>query len=133
MSAASLPLSGDLHAKPPVIDEEHLARMTLGDAALEREVLNIFVRQMALTMKRLAGAAPGVVAAVAHTLKGSARGLGVWRVAEMAERVEQAADGGEDAAARQAAVAALEAACLEACAAIGARLDADTNLDGARA
>jgi HPt (histidine-containing phosphotransfer) domain-containing protein len=131
MSTASLPVSGDSRALSAVIDEEHLARMTLGDVALEREVLSIFLRQMTLTMRRLEGAAPEVMAAAAHTVKGSARGLGVWRVARGAERLEEAVVG-HNAAAMEAAVAELEATCLEACAAIGERLGGDTGLSDKR-
>ena len=38
-------------------------------------------------------AAPAAAAAFAHTIKGSARGIGAWRVAEAAEAVERAAAG----------------------------------------
>lgn len=108
--------------KPMIIDEDHLGRMTLGDRGLEREVLQIFARQTALTLERMAGAGPARIGAAAHTLKGSARGIGAWRVAEAAERLEQAtADKrGHDAIGE--AIAELEAASVEACAAIGARL-----------
>jgi HPt (histidine-containing phosphotransfer) domain-containing protein len=40
-------------------------------------------------------AAPAAVAALAHTLKGSARGIGAWRVARAAERVELAGASGQ--------------------------------------
>jgi HPt (histidine-containing phosphotransfer) domain-containing protein len=76
-----------------VLDEHHLRAMTLGDESLEREVLQVFARQITLMLKRIARAEPAHAAAAAHTLKGSARGLGAWRVAEAAERVEQAATG----------------------------------------
>jgi len=75
----------------PVIDRAHLARMTLGDRCLEAEVLALFDRQATLLLARMAGAAPAAVAAFAHTLKGSARGIGMWRVAAAAEALEQAA------------------------------------------
>jgi HPt (histidine-containing phosphotransfer) domain-containing protein len=108
--------------KPMTIDEDHLGRMTLGDRSLEREVLEIFVRQITLTLKRIAGATPSCIGAAAHTLKGSARGIGAWRVARAAERLEQmAASGGGDQA-MNAAVSELEAASVEACASIKARL-----------
>lgn len=58
------------------IDEVHLDRMTLGDRRLEREVLAIFVRQSALMLDRISSAEPAVAAAAAHTLLGSARGIG---------------------------------------------------------
>ncbi len=105
-----------------VIDEDHLGRMTLGDRSLEREVLEIFARQTTLSLSRLAGAEPTRAAAVAHTLKGSARGVGAWRVARAAERLEQVAFGKGDDEAIQGAIAQLEAASIEVREAIGARL-----------
>ena len=72
------------------IDLVHLARMTLGDRSLEREVLQLFDRQSALLIARMRNAAPDGVATIAHTLKGSARGIGAWRVARAAEAVELA-------------------------------------------
>ena len=76
---------------------------------------------MPTTTDVTAGAAPGPVAGAAHTLKGSARGVGAWRLAWAAERLEQAAKEA-DADAMKAAIEELEAASLELCAAIGARL-----------
>jgi hypothetical protein len=67
--------------------------MTLGDKRLEEEVLRLFDRQADLLLGRMNGAAPAALAAFAHTLKGSARGIGLWQVAEAAEAVEQAAGG----------------------------------------
>ena len=72
------------------IDLVHLARATLGDRSLEREVLQLFDRQSALLIARLRNAGPDGVAMIAHTLKGSARGIGAWRVARAAEAVELA-------------------------------------------
>ena len=63
-------------AADDVLDEHHLRRMTLGDQSLEREVLQVFARQITLMLKRIARAEPPHAAAAAHTLKGSARGLG---------------------------------------------------------
>ena len=91
------------------LDEAHLGRMTLGDRRLEQEVLEIFARQNSLILTRIAGAEPGPIAAAAHTLKGSARGVGAWRVVRAAGRLEQAAtEADEDA--MKAAIAELEAA-----------------------
>jgi HPt (histidine-containing phosphotransfer) domain-containing protein len=104
------------------IDQVHLERMTLGDRSLEREVLEIFARQTAMTLERIAGAGPARTAAAAHTLKGSARGIGAWRVAAAAERLEHAAASAVDDAAMLAAIAELEAASFEARLAIGLRL-----------
>jgi HPt (histidine-containing phosphotransfer) domain-containing protein len=70
------------------IDLVHLARTTLGDRSLEREVLQLFDRQSTLLIARMRNAAPGGVVMLAHTLKGSARGIGAWRVARAAEALE---------------------------------------------
>jgi HPt (histidine-containing phosphotransfer) domain-containing protein len=77
-------------ADPP-IDFAHLAQMTLGEPSLECEVLALFDRQADLLLPRIRAGAPAVIAAAAHTLKGSARGIGAWRVAGAAEAVETAA------------------------------------------
>jgi len=77
------------------IDFEHLFRMTLGDHALEREVLQLFDRQSGMLMERIATSEPAVVAAFAHTLKGSARGIGAWQVARSADVLECAALAGK--------------------------------------
>src|SRR5690349_5709477 len=70
------------------IDLVHLARTTLGDRSLEREVLQLFDRQSTLLLARMRAAAPGGMVMLAHTLKGSARGIGAWRVARAAEALE---------------------------------------------
>lgn len=70
------------------IDLHHLARMTLGEEALEREVLALFDRQAVLLMRKMWDAPAGAVAAAAHTLKGSAAGIGAWGVVRAAEAVE---------------------------------------------
>jgi hypothetical protein len=41
------------------IDLVHLARMTLGDRSLEREMLQLFVRQAAVLLDRMEAADPG--------------------------------------------------------------------------
>jgi len=104
------------------IDLVHLARMTLGDRSLEREVLQLFDRQAVMLVARMRAAEPCAVAAVAHTLKGSARGVGAWRVAGAAEAVELAASTGE---ALGAAVERLAAAANEARAVIADLLRAN--------
>lgn len=82
------------------IDLEHLSRMTLGDPALEREVLTMFATQSAKLLDRLA-ALPPEAGALAHTLKGSARAIGAFAVAEAAAGLEtalaQAGDAGPGA------------------------------------
>jgi len=71
------------------IDFEHLKRMTLGDAGLEQEVLAMFVAQSARMVRTLA-VMPADASALAHTLKGSARAIGAFAVADAAARLEAA-------------------------------------------
>ena len=75
------------------IDFDHLQRMTLGDAGLEQEVLTMFSAQSAKLVHTLA-AMPADASALAHTLKGSARAIGAFGVAEAAERLEAAIQDG---------------------------------------
>jgi HPt (histidine-containing phosphotransfer) domain-containing protein len=76
------------------IDLSHLNRMTLGYAGLEREVLAMFSAQSVRLLDTLASL-PAEAGALAHTLKGSARAIGAFAVAEAADRLEAAlADGG---------------------------------------
>jgi HPt (histidine-containing phosphotransfer) domain-containing protein len=76
------------------IDVTHLARMTLGDSSLEREVLQLFDRQAEMLLSRMTETNPAATAGHAHTLKGSSSGIGAWRVARAAEAVECAVTSG---------------------------------------
>jgi HPt (histidine-containing phosphotransfer) domain-containing protein len=108
---------------PPLVPDEgpidiaHLRRMTLGDAGLEREVLAMFAGQAVRLIGALA-AWPADAAEIAHTLNGSARAIGAFRVAEAAEALEAALRGGEASE----ALAALRQAIAEARGAIDALL-----------
>jgi HPt (histidine-containing phosphotransfer) domain-containing protein len=100
------------------IDLAHLRRMTLGDAALERQVLTMFSTQAS----RLAGALAALPAdahVLAHTLKGSARAIGAFAVADAAAYLEMQLEGGANTAA---ALSALDGTIAEACAEIEAFL-----------
>ncbi len=79
------------------IDTAHLARMTLGDEELTREVLTMFAAQ-ALRLVGILAALPADADALAHTLKGSARAIGAFAVAEAAAALEAALRNGEDPA-----------------------------------
>jgi len=71
------------------IDLDHLRRMTLGDPGLEREVLAMFSTQSARILAELA-ALSAEAATHTHTLKGSARAIGAFGVADSAARLETA-------------------------------------------
>lgn len=77
-----------------VVDLVHLSRQTLGDSALETELLALFQNQAQQFAKRLLGPShPGDEkwrAELAHTLKGSARAVGAFKVAQAAENYETA-------------------------------------------
>jgi HPt (histidine-containing phosphotransfer) domain-containing protein len=112
----------DSVASPPLapgaapIDLDHLSQMTLGDRALEAEVLALFDRQARMLIGRMCADAPALVAASAHTLTGSARGIGAWRVAEAAAVLERAAS--REPAGLQPLIGALQSSVAEVHAAI---------------
>src|SRR5438477_13201125 len=72
------------------LDIFHLRRFTLGDRRLELEILNLFIDQVPLTIVALQNARNDHDwLNAAHTLKGSARAVGAWRLAKLAERAER--------------------------------------------
>ncbi|MBN9246850.1 MAG: Hpt domain-containing protein, partial [Hyphomicrobium sp.] len=71
------------------IDLAHLRRYTLGDKALEDEVLRLFLAQLPETLAALRTAATERDWKIAaHTLKGSSRAVGAWRIASLAQEAE---------------------------------------------
>jgi HPt (histidine-containing phosphotransfer) domain-containing protein len=92
MSALAKPAdwvdSPPLAPEGPVLDLDHLQRMTLGERELEREVLMLFAQQSADLLARLEKL-PREGASLAHTLKGSARGIGAFAVADAADDLER--------------------------------------------
>lgn len=70
------------------IDRAHLRQMTFSDTALEQEVLGLFDRQAASMLELIPAAKPDALPALAHAVKGSARGIGAWRVAQAAGVLE---------------------------------------------
>jgi HPt (histidine-containing phosphotransfer) domain-containing protein len=111
-------VSPPLAPEGPAIDTDHLVRMTLGERELEREVLGLFVQQTDDLLARLE-TLPREGASIAHTLKGSARGIGAFAVAQAADDLEQRLRQGLPVTAE---VAALQQAVGCALAAIAERL-----------
>lgn len=70
------------------IDLVHLARQTGGDKGLETEVLAIFARQVRKAVHDLPGLARKERVKLAHTVVGSARGVGAFHVARLAAALE---------------------------------------------
>ncbi len=92
------------------VDMVHLSRQSLGDRALENEILSLFQSQSALYLDRLLNAKSADERRMAsHTILGSARGIGAWRVAEEAQRIELAAGVGPDCSRLKEAVEAANA------------------------
>jgi HPt (histidine-containing phosphotransfer) domain-containing protein len=86
------------------VDLVHLARYTMGNRDLEREVLTLFARQSDIYVDRLRKARDAMAwMEAAHTLKGSAKGIGAWQVAEAAESAERRASEAGSATCRKVA------------------------------
>src|SRR5690606_4356020 len=71
------------------IDWAHLSRFTMNDRALEQEVLGLFAMEAPRYLARMqtAPSRKDWIEA-AHTLKGSARAVGAWAIAECAQAAE---------------------------------------------
>ena len=89
LSGARAAGEGDEDAPVAPVDLAHLARYTLGDVALEREVLELFCTQSVSYLEQLRAATSHKAwSEAAHSLKGSARAVGAWRAARAAEHIE---------------------------------------------
>lgn len=74
------------------VDLQHLAQYTAGDKTIERELANLFSTssdRYLLTMAEKGAGQDWRIAA--HSLKGSAKGIGAGRVAQLAEHAESIA------------------------------------------
>lgn len=72
------------------IDLCHLSRYTAGDETLRRELLILFGDQLSQQLSVLSANCPPEDWSIAtHTLKGAARAIGAFQVAETAEKLEQ--------------------------------------------
>lgn len=87
-----------------LIDREFLARQTFGDLELASELLGLFADQCRRLLPLIGEAARpvGERADFAHTLKGSALGVGAGRVAARASAVEDALRAGDAAVSTEA-------------------------------
>jgi HPt (histidine-containing phosphotransfer) domain-containing protein len=114
------------------IDVGHLARTSLGDRYLELQVLELFDRQAEMLIGCMDDVDRDGVASAAHTLAGSAREIGAWRVAEAAEALERTvAENRELAAALQTLDRAVVEARLAICAMLRTRLSTERTRSGA--
>lgn len=79
-------VSGPRRSRP--VDLAHLARQTMGDRSLEQEVLALFVQQALSVRDRIVDANVKDRLLLAHGLKGSARGVGAFAIADCATEIE---------------------------------------------
>jgi HPt (histidine-containing phosphotransfer) domain-containing protein len=74
----------------PLFDAVHLARYTGGDAALQAELLGLMSDQARRCLGLMEEARDRASwRAAAHTLKGAARGVGAFALADVCEAVEE--------------------------------------------
>ena len=71
------------------VDLVHLGSQTQGDTALEAEVLGMFESQSQVYMKMMNCSDADTRIRAAHSLKGAARSIGAFELAELSEEVEQ--------------------------------------------
>jgi len=99
---------------PKVLDLEHLGRYTIGNRELEEELLRLFRAQLQTQARIIAQTTDAEAWRFAtHTLKGVARAIGAWAIAETAEQLEHLGDT-RDSGQRRRLLTALEgqiAAC----------------------
>lgn len=117
--ALEAPRAGASVTATAAIDHAYLARFTLGNEALAREVLELFAAQAPLYLKALQMAATDRDwQEAAHTLKGSAAAVGarqLQRLAELAERVGRGPPGAARQAERELAIGVIAEAAAAAC------------------
>jgi hypothetical protein len=71
------------------IDLEHLDKYVFGDRALLDEILSIFIDQVSILVERMNVEAEDVDwREAAHTLKGASRGVGAFRLGDLAAEAE---------------------------------------------
>jgi HPt (histidine-containing phosphotransfer) domain-containing protein len=71
------------------IDLAHLAKQTMGDRELEREVLSMFKDQALSVRGQIGEADVKQRLFLCHSLKGSARGVGATAIAECVAAIEE--------------------------------------------
>jgi HPt (histidine-containing phosphotransfer) domain-containing protein len=113
-------MEGELGGSPhSPIDRNYLARFTLGNATLERQILELFAAQLVAYVEQLRAAATEKEwKLAAPTIKGSAAAVGAQRLAALAQTAECLDWSTEPAArerARRRAAEAVGAASADVC------------------
>ncbi|MBB6485208.1 Hpt domain-containing protein [Rhizobium lusitanum] len=86
---------GPTPAQTKAIDLVHLGKQTMGDKALEVEVLQMFARQARSCLQEIGSGDAKRIHAASHKLTGAASAVGAFRVADAAAALER---NGSDAA-----------------------------------
>jgi len=74
---------------PAIFDRDHLRQYTSGEEALERELIGLFLGQLAPMRTQLdATASAQDWKFASHSLKGAARSIGAPQIAALAEKLE---------------------------------------------
>jgi HPt (histidine-containing phosphotransfer) domain-containing protein len=79
---------GHIPSQQRPVDLVHLANQTMGDKALELEVLQMFARQARACLHEMSAGDGKAVEAAAHKLKGAAGAVGAFKVRDAAETLE---------------------------------------------
>lgn len=77
-------------AEAPPLDRAHFAMMTGGDMLLQAEIVGLFRGQVAEWRTAMAAPSGEGWAEALHKLKGSARGIGLFPLADACEAAERA-------------------------------------------
>ncbi|MHA6287085.1 Hpt domain-containing protein [Maricaulis sp. CAU 1757] len=79
-------MTAQLRTSSPLFDSDHLARYTGGDVALTQELTGLMCQQAERCLTLIEGQVDWREAA--HTLKGAARGVGAFALAELCDPIE---------------------------------------------
>ncbi len=77
-------------ARSRPLDLLHLNQQTMGDRRLEQEVLGLFMQQLRVIRDQIGAATADERLRLAHGLKGSARSIGAFAIADCAAAIEEA-------------------------------------------
>lgn len=86
---AEAPVRADAAKPPRPLDLAHLFQQTMGNRALEIEILDMFCKQLTSSMASFAKADASERRRLAHALKGTGRSVGAFLLADIAERIEK--------------------------------------------
>jgi HPt (histidine-containing phosphotransfer) domain-containing protein len=94
-SSQPIKISPDASANPKPakmhrpLDLAHLYWQTMGNRALEIEILDMFCKQVTSTLTAFAKADASERKRLAHALKGTGRSVGAFLLADIAEQIEK--------------------------------------------